>query len=478
MDFRWNTERTAMTTPSSKSIVPPLLIATLVIGIMLNPINSTLIATALTPIGRSLHVGSAQTGWLVASLYLVAAVAQPLMGRLADLIGPRRVFLAGLVITGIGGVVGGLGPGLGWLIVSRMLIGMGTSAGYPSAMTVLGRIARQTGAPTPRATLAVITVATQVLAVIGPTLGGLLVGALGWRTVFWVNVPVVLIGLTMALTQLPRDGGYPRGPELLRRLDLAGALTFSLGLVGLLLFLMRLRPAPPYAFLVLSALSFGALFLVERRNTHAFIDLQTLAQNRPLLFTYLRFALTALIMYSIFYGLPQWLQEARGFSPAASGLLLLPISLVSIGVTLAVARLPRLGVRTMLLAGSALLIISVLMFAWLSRVPAVWLMVLASLLFGLPWGLNSLGNQQALTKETPPSGTGSAAGLFRTFGYLGSILSSSAISLTFVPTATTLGFQTLTWVLLGASLLLLLITLGLPREADRPRPQAQPDATG
>ncbi len=82
------------------------LVAPLLIGSLLNPINSTMISTALVPIGRDFHAGVAATAWLIAALYLASAVAQPAMGRIGDLVGPRRVLLAGLVAVAAAGVAG------------------------------------------------------------------------------------------------------------------------------------------------------------------------------------------------------------------------------------------------------------------------------------------------------------------------------------------------------------------------------------
>src|SRR5919205_848338 len=92
----------------------------LLIGTLLNPINSAMIATALVPIGRDLRVGPGSTAWLVACLYLAAAVGQPAMGRVAELYGPRKVNAAGFVLVLVSGIGGALAPNLGWLIIVRV----------------------------------------------------------------------------------------------------------------------------------------------------------------------------------------------------------------------------------------------------------------------------------------------------------------------------------------------------------------------
>jgi MFS family permease len=83
---------------------------------VLNPVNSTMIATALSPIGREFGVGAGATAWLVSVMYLASAIGQPVAGRLADQFGPRRVFLTGGLLVAVAGVVGALGPTFGWLV--------------------------------------------------------------------------------------------------------------------------------------------------------------------------------------------------------------------------------------------------------------------------------------------------------------------------------------------------------------------------
>ena len=110
------------------------LILPMILGAILNPINSTMLAVALVPIGIAFGAPASETAWLVTGLYLATAVGQPVVGRLIDLYGPRRLYLVGSVLIGVGGVLGTVAPSLGVLVVARVLIGFGTCAGYPAAM--------------------------------------------------------------------------------------------------------------------------------------------------------------------------------------------------------------------------------------------------------------------------------------------------------------------------------------------------------
>jgi MFS family permease len=111
----------------------------LFIGSALNPVNSSLIATALLPIAHGLGVPLGQTAALVTALYLASAIAQPTAGKAAEVFGPRRVFLAGIAFVAAGGLVGGFAQDLLTLLASRVLIGLGTSCAYPTAMLLIRR---------------------------------------------------------------------------------------------------------------------------------------------------------------------------------------------------------------------------------------------------------------------------------------------------------------------------------------------------
>ena len=198
----------------------------LVMGSALNPVDSSVIATALVPIAAALHVPVGRTSILVSSLYLACAIAQPTAGKLAEEFGPRRVFLAGIVLVLAGGLVGGFAPDLTTLIVARVLIGVGTSAGYPSAMLLIRRRAEQAGLDTPPGNvLGGLVIAGMVTPAVGLPLGGALVGAWGWRTTFFVNIPLALVTLAMAARWIPRDPPREQARsarEVAARIDVAG----------------------------------------------------------------------------------------------------------------------------------------------------------------------------------------------------------------------------------------------------------------
>ncbi|MFF4382513.1 MFS transporter [Kitasatospora sp. NPDC001547] len=441
------------------------LIAPMVLGSVLNPINSSMIAVALVPVGAAFGAPPAETAWLVTALYLATAVGQPVIGRLVDTHGPRRLYLAGTALVGLAGLLGALAPSLGLLIAARVLLGLGTSAAYPAAMHLTRSEAERTGESSPTGVLTVLAVANQTVAVVGPTLGGLLIGAGGWRTVFAVNVPLSLACLALGAARLPaaerrpdRSDGpdRPGRTERTERLDHAGIALFTVLLLALMLFLMKPDPARWYlpVLAVLAAVGFAVR---ERRARTPFIDLRSLAGNRPLIATYLRQVLGYTGVYAFLYGYTQWLEEGRGLSAATAGLVLLPLSLTALTVAATTGRRP--AVRGKLLVGSACQIAACAVLLLVHASSPGTLLIGVGVLAGISQGLIGLGTQTALYHQADPTTIASAAGLLRTFMYLGAMAASAANAAFFPHGATTGGLHHLALFMLGSAALLLLLTL-------------------
>ncbi|MEU6427667.1 MFS transporter [Microbispora sp. NPDC046973] len=429
------------------------LIAPMILGSILNPINSSMLAVALVPIGRWFHASPAHTAWLVTGLYLATAVGQPVIGRLVDTFGPRPLYLTGTALVGVAGLLGVSAPSLGVLIVSRVLLGIGTSAAYPASMFLLRAEADRTGMRSPSGILAALSISNQVIAVVGPTLGGLLIGAGGWHLIFAVNVPLSAACLVLGARRLPRrattssaaarpDGG----------LDVIGMALFAGTLTAFMTFLMN--PVWGLWWLLVIVAITGTCFAVrELRVAQPFLDLRVLGGNLPLLATYGRQWLAYTTSYAFMYGFPQWLQDGRSLTPSAAGLLLLPMSAMAIAVTALTGR--RAEVRGKLAGGAAAQIAGCAALLTAGSASPMWLLALIGAFVGVAQGLNGLANQNALYAQADPARMGSSAGLLRTFGYLGALSASAADAAFYRHGATTLGLHHLSLLLLGVSVLLL-----------------------
>ncbi|WNF01514.1 MFS transporter [Streptomyces luomodiensis] len=429
--------------------------APMMLGSVLNPVNSSIISVSLVPIGAAFGAPPSQTAWLVSALYLATAIGQPVVGRLIDLYGPRRLFLVGATLTGIAGLIGLLAPNLGVLIVSRVVLGFGTCAGYPASMSLIRSEARRTGRDSPAGILAALAVASQTVAVVGPPLGGLLIGLGGWRTTFAVNIPLAVAGLVLAVRRLPKASPKERAGKGVR-LDLPGMALFAAMLVSLLLFLMEPRSDRWY-LPVLMALAAAGFAVRELRAAEPFIDLRVFGGNPPLLLTYGRALLTSVVSYVFLYGYTQWLQDGRGLTASQAGLAQLPLFLTGIAVSSVTGR--RAEVRGKLLVGGVAQIAVCVLLLLLQPHSAVWLLIAVALVFGVPQGLNNLALQNAVYHQADPERMGASAGLLRTFLYVGAMVASSANGAFFGARADTAGLHGLAWFMLAVAGLFLALTV-------------------
>ncbi|MFJ5837370.1 MFS transporter [Streptomyces shenzhenensis] len=445
-----------------RRLIPPM-----IVGSVLNPINSTIVAVALVPIGVAFGAPPSQTAWLVSALYLATALGQPVVGRLIDLFGPRRLFLLSTSLVGIAGLAGTFAPNLGVLIGARVLLGFGTCAGYPAAMSLLRSEAERTGDDSPAGVLTMLAIAGQTIAVIGPSLGGLLIGVGGWRATFALNIPLAAVALLLGALRLPKPTGPrpSRGLRAAAELDLPGMALFAATLVALLLFLMNPHPSTWYLPVVTVAAA-AAFTLRELRTGVPFIDLRVLCGNTPLLATYARGLVAYTVSYAFLYGFTQWAEEGRGLSPSQAGLVQLPLFLVGIGISALTGR--RRSILGKLVVGATGQLVACALILLLGAASPVWLLLVVASVFGVPQGLNNLALQNSVYQQADHARMGSSAGLLRTFIYLGSMIASVATASAFGQHADTAGLHHLAWFMLGAGVLFLLLTLfdrGLRRAA-------------
>lgn len=436
------------------------------VGTLLNPLNSSMIAVALLSLGRSFGVSIATATWLISGFYLGGAIGMPLMGRLADLFGPRRVFSLGLVLVGLTGAAAPLAPSFGWLLAIRIAQAFGTATAYPAGLAIMRAQDRRDRPPV--AALGALAVAASVSAALGPILGGSLIALAGWPAIFLVNVPVTAVGLVLARIWLPPDpaelygtGEASRGSwGGLLSLDIPGVVLFSVFLTSLLGFLLSLSGRRLWPLFVLAVPAAILLVWREQRVGAPFLDVRLLAANRSLVGVYVQFAAVNLVFYSVFFGLPLWLEETRRLAPETSGLILLPVAGVGVLATPVAGRvIARSGPRPALVAGSSLLLGGSLLLLFFGASTPLTVLLLVGAVLGVPNGFNNLGLQAILYKAAPAAQIGAAGGLFQTFRYLGATLSTVTIGLVFGRGATSEGLHTLALVIAGVSLLLLLVSV-------------------
>lgn len=429
------------------------------LGVILNPLNSSMVAVALVAIHSDFHVDIGTSTWVVSGFYLTGAVAQPLMGRLADLFGARRVFLAGVGAAAVVCVLAPLSPTFGWLVAARALQALGTSTAFPAG---LGLLRAAGGQRVPASSLAVLTVSASISAALGPTIGGLLLAAWGWQGIFLINIPITAITVVLGLMWLPAPPPADTGAAGLSALDLPGVGLFAATLIPILGALLYFGSPIDWVLIAIVPVAAAVLAFRELRHPAPFFDLRLLGRNPAMIGVFIQFAAVTFIFYSFFFGLPIWLEQVGGYDARAAGLLVLPLTGMAVIVTPFASRLiSRNGPRIPLVAGSVFMLAGSLLLLTLAQGVSIPFFLAVMFVLGVPNGLNSLGLQAALYEVTPRERISWAGGQFQTFRYVGATLAAAVLGTVFKTGATTPGLHGIAVVLAAVATALVIANVPL-----------------
>lgn len=392
---------------------------------MLNPLNSSMISVALTRLQHEFVLGFATASWLISIFYLASAAGQPVMGKLSDMFGPKRLFMTGLILVAVSCLLAPFSPNFGFLLGCRALQAIGSSALFPSGMSMV-----RTHITTKQAqALAVLSIFANTSAAFGPSIGGFLIAGWDWHAIFIINIPFIVVGFVLSIFVLPSTGKVKID---LKRIDFVGIILFIISIVGLILFLLSLDQTIRWWALAVFLVAGYLFYLQEKRRAEPFIDLAGLMKNRNVTMIYLLFMSINLVYYCYFFGFPTFLQQARGYSEEHTGLIMLALAGFSIIVSPLVGRIiERHGSKLAMMIGAVFLLVGTgLLLTYNEVSPLWWLLVIMGVL-GISNGFNNIAAQTALFAAVDAEDTGSASGLFQTSRYLGSILSGSLLGLTF-----------------------------------------------
>jgi predicted MFS family arabinose efflux permease len=277
--------------------------------------------------------------------------------------------------------------------------------------------------------------------------------AFGWRAVFLVNVPLALVGMVLCLLFVERDAPLESSAKP-ARFDLLGIVLFAGAVVAAMVFGLTLKKNPHYWLAPVAVVLFAALIVHSRRRrvSEPFIDVRMLAANKALSATYVRFAVTCLLSYVVFYGYAQWMEDALGYSATAAGLATLPLSITAAAATLLSARTKTL--RAPLAFAAFAMLAGFLGLLALGDGSSRVAIGVVGFLFGVAQGTSSVANQAAVYEQSPAKEIGTTAGLQRTAGYLGAVGASGLLGLFYGERATSAGLHSmgLTMVVISALL--------------------------
>ncbi|WP_368396742.1 MFS transporter [Streptomyces sclerotialus] len=362
---------------------------------------------------------------LIVNMFIVAlSMFMVTMGRLADTYGRRRVLFAGTLVFGLASLAAGLAPSTGWLIAARFLQGAAGAVLYTSTGAIVQNAfpRSQRG----RAIGALYGVNGFGLA-IGPLLGGVIVSALGWYWVFWLNVPLVVIALAICAFSVQESRAEQRGPGV----DWPGLILISLAIPAVVLAFTLggtwgWSNPRTLGLLAFAAAALTAFYVVERRAADPIIDFR-LFRHRAFLGAIVSDFALACFYATVLFLLPLYLSDVRGYGGYATGALLLPCTAVMAALSPFVGRLTdRYGPRRLLVAGFTAFTVSGVLFAQLKPDSSLVLLCTALVAMGLGWALILGPATVSALSSVPESQAGHVVGSSWTFHNLGGAIGLAA----------------------------------------------------
>jgi EmrB/QacA subfamily drug resistance transporter len=396
-----------------------LVLAICCLSLLLVGMDVTIVNVALPAIRTDLHASVSGLQWIIDAYTVVLASLLILSGSTADRLGRRRTFQIGLVLFSAGSLLCGIAPGLGWLVAFRMLQAVGGSMLNPVAMSIITNVFID-----PRERARAIGVWAGVVGIslgLGPVLGGVLVETIGWRSIFWVNVPIGAAAFVLAALFVPESKA-----ERARRIDPLGQVLVIVVLLSLTYAIIEAPRAGGsleiWAIGALCALAFVGLLVHESRRTDPLIEL-TFFRSIPFSAATLM-AISAFGAFSAFLFLNTlYLQDVRGLSALHAGLFLLPMAAMTVVLAPLSGRLvgsrgPRLP---LLIAGAALLVGSLPLTSLTDHVGYGWLLG-CYLVFGAGFGMVNAPITNTAVSGMPRSQAGVAAAVASTSRQVGATL--------------------------------------------------------
>lgn len=383
----------------------------------------SVVNVALPDIRRGLGFSSEGLLWVVNAYALAFGGLLMLGGRLADLIGSRRVLTAGLVLFGAASLAGGLATSPGALIAARAAQGIGAAALAPVGLSLIA-LAFPAGPARTRA-LGLWGMAGAAGGAVGVLAGGLLTDVAGWRAVMLVNVPIVLFALVGAARTGLHGGGAMAGA----RLDLTGALLATASTTLLVLGLVRTSThpwgsAPTLGTLGAAVLLLIAFVVVELRTASPLLR-PGLLKGRPVLAANLFSLLLSSGQFAAFYFVSLYMQFVLGYGPTTAGAAFLPFTAgIVAGSLLATRAVAALGTGRLLAAGGALAALGLAGFAATTRADGGFLLsiLVPSLVCSVGIGMCFVPLGTAATTDVAPEETGMASGLLNSSRQVGGSL--------------------------------------------------------
>jgi EmrB/QacA subfamily drug resistance transporter len=377
-------------------------------GLFMIMLDNTIVNVALPSIQRDLGIGVSELEWVVNGYALTFAVLMLTGGKLADLLGRRLIFIAGLAVFTVSSLVCGLAASAGMLIGARVVQGIGSALMNPATLSIITATfpRRERGMA-----IGIWAGVSAMALAIGPLVGGIITEQISWNWIFYINVPVGLIGIAVARLVINES----RDTSAEQRLDLPGLLASALGLFALTYALIESNNygwgSPRILSLFgVAAVALAVFVLLELRQRVPMLDL-SLFRSATFAGANTVMLLVGVSMFGVFFFVSLFLQNILGYSATQAGAAFLPWTMLIVIVAPIAGKLSdRVGSRWLMAAGMLLLTGSLLVFSRLDATASFWNLLPALLLGGFGMALAMTPTTAAVMGSVPvdKAGVGSA----------------------------------------------------------------------
>ena len=413
-------------------------------GLFMIMLDNTVVNVALPSIERSLHISIAQLEWIVTAYALVFAALMITGGKLADLYGRRRIFVVGLAIFTLSSLACGFAPSSGFLIGARAFQGIGAALMNPATLSII----TATFPPKQRGQAIGIWAGVSAMALaIGPLAGGLIVDNINWNWIFFVNVPVGVLGIVVAkfFIDESRDTSHEQS------IDLPGLATSAAGLFALSYALIEgnakgWASAEILSLFAVAAVLLVAFVLLESRQRLPMLDL-SLFKIGSFVGANIVAMLVSLGMFGVFFFVSLYIQNILGYSPTKAGAAFLPMTiLIILFAPIAGKQSDRIGSRWLMGGGMTVLGISLLLYQRVGLHSTFWTLLPAMVLGGVGMAFVMSPMTSAAMGAVPIDKAGVGSGVLNSFRQVGGALGIAVMgailaSYLHVPASTPLGKQ-------------------------------------
>ena len=383
-------------------------LAAVSVGLFMIMLDNTVVNVALPSIRSSLGLSLSELEWVVAGYALTFAAFMLTGGKLADFLGRRMIFMTGLVVFTAASLACGLAPNGGFLIAARVVQGFGGALMNPATLSII----TATFPAKQRGTAIGIWAGVSAMALaIGPLVGGLLTEHVNWNWIFFINVPIGILGLLSAplLIDETRDTSREQRP------DVPGLLTSAVGLFALTFAFIEANNYGWTSWQILgafaiAAISLGAFVILELRQRLPMLELR-LFRNRTFSGANVAMLFVGLAMFGTFFYVSLYMQNVLGYSPVQAGASFLPMTILIILIAPLAGRLSdRFGSRWLVGGGMTLLAIMLLYYSTLGAGATFWAIFPGLIIGGIGMGTTMTPTTAAAMSGVPvdKAGVGSA----------------------------------------------------------------------